>query len=215
MDPASRKCRICYLEYIKKAEKKTCIDCGKTLKHWYTKRCQECYLKKQKKKCDECKLQIKDKARKSWRICNKCYKKNYWQKNPEKREQEILKARNRKRIKSNIPLDSPLLLAPRRSGFVNKAGYRYVYKIGHPNASEKPGSKGRIFEHIYVMSEYLKRPLKKGETVHHKNGIRDDNRIENLELWSISPTPGQRVSDRIKWAKEYLKEYGYTINDPD
>lgn len=89
-------------------------------------------------------------------------------------------------------------------GYIENNGYRVIYRPGHPNAQRR----GKILKHVFIMSEYLGRPLAKHESVHHKNGIRDDNRIENLELWSKSQPAGQRVSDKIKWCKEFLKEYG-------
>lgn len=58
---------------------------------------------------------------------------------------------------------------------------------------------GWIQEHRYVMEQSLGRPLGKGEHVHHKNGDRTDNRLENLELWSGKKDPkGQRQIDLAK-----------------
>lgn len=57
------------------------------------------------------------------------------------------------------------------------------------------------------MEIHLGRTLLQEETVHHINGVRDDNRLDNLELWSSSHPPGQRVQDKVAWAKEILNKY--------
>jgi len=58
-----------------------------------------------------------------------------------------------------------------------------------------------------VMESLLGRDLLPGESVHHKNGMRSDNRPGNLELWSRAQPAGQRVDDKIAWAIEILRLY--------
>jgi hypothetical protein len=87
---------------------------------------------------------------------------------------------------------------------VTEHGYILVYKPEHPAAR----SNGYVPEHRVVMEEKLGRLLFDGETVHHKNGVRNDNRIKNLELWVSRHPSGQRVEDILAWAKVIITRYG-------
>jgi hypothetical protein len=94
-------------------------------------------------------------------------------------------------------------------------------KHGDPGPAERlTGQKGRGYvrrgyriirgrpEHALVMEAYLGRKLRPGETVHHRNGDRTDNRPQNLELWSRQHPPGQRVDDLVDWlARDHPAEF--------
>lgn len=73
------------------------------------------------------------------------------------------------------------------------AGYIKALAKGHPAADKN----GYVMEHRLVMEQTIGRLLLPHERVHHKNGKRDDNRPENLELWLGKDPPGRRAEDMI------------------
>lgn len=84
-----------------------------------------------------------------------------------------------------------------RARFIDKRnGYVYVRRGGKYEA-----------EHRVVVAELLGRKLRPNETVHHRNGIREDNRPENLELWASVHSPGQRITDLVAFAEWVLGTY--------
>jgi hypothetical protein len=79
--------------------------------------------------------------------------------------------------------------ALRNPNRVDKKGYRIVQLNDRP-----------VFVHRLIMEQVLGRKLRRGETVHHKNGIKHDNRPENLELWAANHGNGHRQSDQDIWS---------------
>jgi len=87
-------------------------------------------------------------------------------------------------------------LSPTWKGGRNQGGGGYI-RIKVPETDffyQMAGKQGYVAEHRLIMAKHLNRCLLPWEVVHHKNSIRDDNRIENLELL---PTSTPHIVDSI------------------
>lgn len=103
--------------------------------------------------------------------------------------------------KKNVGENSPTW----NGGKFIRKGYVMVHSPNHPRSQDRKSP--YVQEHVLVMEKKIGRYLLPNETVHHKNGIKDDNRIDNLELWTSNHPAGQQVEDLISYAKNILETY--------
>jgi hypothetical protein len=70
------------------------------------------------------------------------------------------------------------------------------------------GKRQGQLQHRLVMERIVGRPLRPGESVHHKNAIKTDNDSANLELWVHRQPTGCRVEDLLEFARGIIADYG-------
>jgi hypothetical protein len=100
---------------------------------------------------------------------------------------EKMWGRKREYIRGHHSRDQPRKKGEQAS---NWKGGRYIDPYGYvlirASSHHRTHQNGYVFEHIIIMESYLGRELRQDEIVHHKNGVKDDNRIDNLELMTDS-----------------------------
>lgn len=122
-------------------------------------------------------------------VCVSCYRKIHYQEHEKNR-----------RYPNGISKERECAIGTKR---VTNEGYIDI-KIPSDHSSL---SRDWMKEHRYVMEIFLGRKLLPEENIHHINGDKTDNRLENLELWITKQPKGQRPIDLIEYAEWIIKTY--------
>lgn len=122
-------------------------------------------------------------------VCASCYRKIHYQEHEKNR-----------RYPNGISKERECAIGTKR---VTNEGYIDI-KIPSDHSSR---SRDWMKEHRYIMEIFLGRKLLPEENVHHINGDKTDNRLENLELWITKQPKGQRPIDLIEYAEWIIKTY--------
>lgn len=122
-------------------------------------------------------------------VCASCYRKIHYREHEKNRRYPNGISKERK-----VPIGT---IKPDFCGYL-----RIKVETGKGN-----GNRDWVKHHRYVMEQHLGRSLESFENVHHINGNKQDNRIENLELWVTLQPKGQRIQDLIEYAEWILKTY--------
>ena len=158
----------------------------KRMKDGHLNKCKECAKKdckvsngKYKRKCVVCKKPFNTTVTEIKRGGGNCCSRKCWFK---KQREEIKRGKESHAWKGGRIKTS--------------TGYITLRKPEHSRCD----GRGYVFEHVLVMGEHIGHDIKIEEAVHHINGIKDDNRIENLMLF---PTRGAHIAFHHKCRREY------------
>jgi hypothetical protein len=172
-----------------------CVDCGKQLGknaiYKNTKRCQKCnrkYMCNTKEFKEKMSKIQKNRKHHSWEGFQKkhpTYLKYHSQETKDKLRKMMTGRKNSHSTRIKISKNHANVKGEKchfwKGGrHIDKHGYVLVYKPHHPFCNNNKC----VREHRLVMEKHIGRYLKPQEVVHHKNGIKGDNRIDNLQLFS-------------------------------